>query len=309
MAFQTGTASSFINLLDALRLFATANGWTQNLWADVGADKRLHLQKGGIYANFLAEADDSDLWINGSLGFDAGAAWNAQPSVMPSSQGPRMSTILQGAIAWPVTYWLFQHAAPDSIEMVIRYQPTLHQWMMFGGITKYGTWAGGEYFAASVGGSWAGTKRAFRGQVESDAVPVLFHEQRTGGIGTHFGSNLHAEVDSLTWWSDSLMAGNIAQATAARYAWPLVNRSLSAFNGLTTLQPIEIYALRLDSHHSPLGRVEHVRYCNVLNHNAGDIIDIGGQKWMLFPWLEKGGSTDWQPTTLHAGMAIKYDGP
>jgi hypothetical protein len=52
-----------------------------------------------------------------------------------------------------------------------------------------------------------------------------------------------------------------------------------------------------------------VRYANVLNHNAADIIDIGGQKWMLFPWLEKGGSTDATPTVLHAGMAIKYDGP
>ena len=308
MAFQTGTASSFINLLDALRLFATANGWTQNQWTDVGADKWLSLQKGGVYANFLAEADDTDLWIIGALGYSGAAAWNAQPSAMV--QQPRISTGLQGAIAWPVTYWFFQHAAPESVEVVIRYQPTKFQWTMFGDIAKYGTWPGGEYYAASYAGL-SSTIRAFENQQSSWPAPVLFHDsgnQPVGGTAQYRMSNLHAEIDSQVWWNTAL-ANNVSFASATRHAWPLVNRSLSAFNGLTTLTPIELYALRPDAHYSPIGRVEHVRYCNVLNHNAADIIDIGGQKWMLFPWLEKGGATDTTPTTLHAGMAIKYDGP
>lgn len=309
MAFQTGTASSFINLLDALRLFATANGWTQNLWADVGADKRLHLQKGDIYANFLAEADNTDLMVQGSLGFDAGAAWDAQPSANPAI--PRMSDNFHGAISWPVTYWLFLQTDPDSIEVVIRYQPTRHQWIMFGDITKYGTWPGREFYAASREiNSAVDSLSAFAGQESSGQAPVLFHE--TGILGTFQGarmrnSTLHAEVDSNVWFANQRGFSTFVSST--RHVWPLVNRSLSAFNGLTTLQPIELYALRPDNHYSPLGRIEHVRYANVLNHNAGDIIDIGGQKWMLFPWLEKGGPTDSTPTTLHAGMAIKYDGP
>ena len=308
MAFQTGTASSFINLLDALRLFATANGWTQNLWALVGSDRRLHLQKGAIYANFLAEADDTELRIGGSLGFDGGAAWDAQPSMAPWR--PFMSSAYSGAIAWPVTYWFFQHTNPDSVEVIIRHQPTRYMWMMLGALTKYGTWPGGEFFGASYERGQDIT-RAFFDQAGGPQTPVLFHEQgNAGGVPGHRNSSLHAEVDSNTWWAPYTdNQPSSPQALATRHVWPLVNRSLSAFNGLTTLQPIEVYALRPDAHWSPLGRVEHVRYCNVLNHNAGDIIDIGGQKWMLFPWLEKGGSTDATPTTLHAGMAIKYDGP
>jgi hypothetical protein len=310
MAFQTGTASSFINLLDALRLFATANGWTQNQWTAVGADQWLSLQKGGIYANFLAEADNTDLWIMGALGYSGSAAWNAQPATM--SQQPRMSTSLQGAIAWPVMYWFFQHSSPNSIEVVIRYQPTKYQWLMFGDITKYGTWIGGEYYAGAYSGRNSPTLVAFDTQQGNAQAPVLFHTSGpAGGSQQRYrGSNLHAEIDSNVWWSDAwndVTSGNYV--AASQHCWPLVNRSLSAFNGLMTLTPLELYAQRPDSHYSPLGRVEHVRYANVLNHNAADIIDIGGQKWMLFPWLEKGGSTDLNPTTLHAGMAIKYDGP
>jgi hypothetical protein len=308
MAFQTGTASSFINLLDALRLFATANGWTQNLWADVGADKRLHLQKGAIYANFLAEADNTELRMGGSIGFNSGSAWDAQPSMAPWR--PFMSAAYYGAIAWPVTYYLFLHTAPDSIEVVIRYQPTRYMWVMFGDITKYGTWPGGDFYGASYERDQF-TRPAFSIQQSITQTPVLFHDQGDGGgVVAHRNSILHAEVDSNVWWAPYV--GNNPSSpivTATRHVWPLVNRSLSAFNGLATLQPIELYALRPDAHWSPLGRVEHVRYANVLNHNAGDIIDIGGQKWMLFPWLEKGGPTDSTPTTLHAGMAIKYDGP
>ena len=50
MPFQTGTATSFVNLLDTLRLFATGNGWTENSWVSPA----LSLQKGTIYANLNA---------------------------------------------------------------------------------------------------------------------------------------------------------------------------------------------------------------------------------------------------------------
>jgi hypothetical protein len=307
MAFQTGTATSLINLLDALRQFATANGWTQNMWAASGSDWRLHLQKGNVYANFLAQADDTELYIGGSLGYDGLQAWNAQPSMAPWR--PFMSNAYNGAISWPVTYWFFNHASPDSIEVVIRYQITRYQWMTFGSLTKYGTYTGGEYYGAPFEGTIY-LQYAFDAQNRGDVQPpVLFHNNRSFSSGSgHRNSTLHAEIDNNVWWS-AQMDGGTPIAVASIHVWPLVTRSVSAFNGLMTLQPIIVYAQRPDGMWSPLGRVEHLRYCNVINHSPADIIDIGGQRWMVFPWLEKGGATDATPTTLHAGMAIKYDGP
>ncbi len=311
MAFQTGTASSFINLLDALRLFATANGWTQNQWTAVGADQWLSLQKGSIYANLLAST--TQIQMKGALGYSGASAWNAQPSTHPYA--PKIRDGWYGAVAWPVTYWLFQHTSPDSIEVQIRYQPTRFQYLQIGTITKYGTWPGGEYYCASSESPTVGLDGtgAMAGQVPGACnFPGLF-VSKVGQFGYYAAPDIiHAEIDSFTWGSatrkafaeDSEVGSEI---NAGKHAYPLPQRSNSAFNGLTTLQPIELYMRRTDSLYSPLGRVEHVRYAIVTNHNAGDIIDIGGQKWMLFPWVEKGGPND--AGGQHYGMAIKYDGP
>lgn len=311
MAFQTGTASSLINLLDALRLFATANGWTQNLWAAVGSDQRLHLQKGGIYANFLAEADDTDLMLKGSLGFDAGAAWNAQPSTHPYT--PRLRDGWYGAITWPVTYWFFLHTDPDSISVRVRYQPTRFFMLDIGAITKYGTWPGGEYYAASSEHPTVGMDGVGQMGVQQPNqhcnFPALFWAKNRHFNYDAANDIIHCEIDSEVWGSSTTgtpMSLNLI-VQAGNHAYPLPQRSNNAFNGLTTLQPIELYARRPDNHYSPLGRIEHVRYAIVTNHNAADIIDIGGQKWMVFPWVEKGGPTD--AGSQHYGMAIKYDGP
>lgn len=311
MAFQTGTASSFINLLDALRLFATANGWTQNNWSAVGADQWLSLQKGSIYANLLAST--ARIQMKGALGYSGASAWNAQPSTHTPSPG--MSDGWYGAVNWPVTYWFFQHAAPDSIEVVIRYQPTRHLWLQFGTITQYGTWPGGEFFAGSIDRYDRGLQGDYSTQIGGPVLAALFWRTNAQYLGSaDNNSMLHVAVDSKVWaTSQRAPTGTedgdfgYLRASASDHAYPLPQRSNSAFNGLTTLQPIELYVRRPDDHHSPLGRVEHVRYAIVTNHNAADIIDIGGQKWMLFPWVEKGGPTD--AGGQHYGMAIKYDGP
>ena len=310
MAFQTGTATSFINLLDALRLFATANGWTQNGWAAVGADQRLHLQKGTIYANFLGQAAQAQL--KGSLGYNGASTWDAQPSTHAYS--PKIRDGWYGAVTWPVTYWFFLHTAPDSIEVVIRYQPTRYLWLTFGAITKYGTWPGGEFFCASSEHPTVGNDAvSMAAQIPGACnYPGLF-VSKLGQFGYYAAPDIiHAEIDTFTWGSatrktfaeDSEVG---SETNAGKHAYPLPQRSQSAFNGLTTLQPIELYMRRPDAHYSPLGRIEHARYAIVTNHNAADIIDIGGQKWMLFPWVEKGSAMD--ASGQHYGWAIKYDGP
>lgn len=313
MAFQTGTASSFINLLDALRLFATANGWTQNQWSAVGADQWLSLQKGSIYANFLASA--TQVQIKGALGYSGAAAWNAQPST--HSPTPRIRDGWYGAVTWPVTYWFQQHTTPDDIVVVVRYQPTRFFYFTVGTMTKYGTWPGGEYYAASSEHPTVGNDSAPIADQSPNAAcnfAGLFWS-KVGAFGySAVPDILHCEVDSATWGGatrnqggESPTSGIQILASASRHTYPLQNRLLSAFNGLTTLQPIWVHALRPDGLWSPIGRVEHVRYANVANHSPADIISIGGQQWMLFPWTEKGGPGD--SAGQHYGMAIKYDGP
>lgn len=311
MPFQTGTATSFINLLDTVRLFAVANGWTENNWAAVGSDQWLNLQKGTIYANMLAQS--SQIMLKGALGFDGGAAWSAQPST--HSPTPRIRDGWYGSITWPATYWIFLHTSPDDIVVVLRYQPTRFLYFTVGQLLKYGTYIGGEYFAASSETTTIGILAEYSSQFPVNATNFagLFYRRNTGIINNQSSPDvLHAEIDSLTWGGPATFGGSTPTGTqflasASEHTFPLQNRGINAFNGLMTLLPIEVFARRPDNHFSPLGRVEHMRYANVLNHNAADIIDIGGQKWMLFPWTEKGGPGD--SSGQHYGYAVKYDGP
>ena len=296
-----------------MRLFATANGWTENSWVSPA----LSLQKGTIYANL--NATSTDLRMRGSLGYSGAAAWNAQPSTHAPT--PWMRDGWYGSVTWPATYWLFSHASPDDIVVVLRYQPTRFLYMTFGQLLKYGTYTGGEYYAASGDASGIfGSTIAIPSQGIGVQIPNgpefagLFWRRRENHTASSTVPDvIHAEIDSFTWGGPVGTSGDGPTsriqflASASDHTYPLQNRLVSAFNGLATLQPIEVFARRPDAHYSPLGRVEHLRYANVINHNPADIIDIGGQKWMLFPWTEKGGPGD--SAGQHYGYAVKYDGP
>ena len=200
MAFQTGTATSFVNLLDTLRLFATANGWTENNWTT----PTLSLQKGTIFANFAATS--TDLQMKGSLGYSGAAAWNAQPSTHTPT--PRIRDGWYGAVSWPVTYWMFIHTSPDDIVVVVRYQPTRYLYFTFGSLTKYGTYTGGEYYAASSeestfgnqDGVWRSQQVPFNPGVNAANFAGLFWRRRKDSVFPgDVPDVLHAEMDSFTW--------------------------------------------------------------------------------------------------------------
>ena len=252
MPFQTGTATSFVNLLDTLRLFATANGWTENSWVSPA----LSLQKGTIYANLNATA--TDLQMKGSLGYSGAAAWNAQPSTHAPT--PRIRDGWYGAVTWPATYWMFIHTSPDDIVVVVRYQPTRYLYFTFGSLTKYGTYTGGEYYAASSESTTSGNEDS---QQRSAQLPfglsqdlanfagLFWRRTYVNSLSVAIPDVLHAEIDSYTWGgpvthqSGTTVAQNIQfLASASDHTYPLQNRLVSAFNGLATLQPIEVFMRR-----------------------------------------------------------------
>lgn len=114
MAYQTGTATDGTDLLDKLRLFLSANGWTINRWSanPNGGGNQLCVQSPSVgdpsYFNFAdAEEENSSgfyvnsiqlteasylntgICLNGSDGYDAGALWDEQPGGPRGSSGGR----------------------------------------------------------------------------------------------------------------------------------------------------------------------------------------------------------------------------
>ena len=99
MAYQTGTASGANDLLDKLRLFAVANGWSANRWADIGNGRELCLAKGSAFFSLRSYqnetvalngsygANRTGLAVTGADGYSAGAAWDRQPGYPQRTSG------------------------------------------------------------------------------------------------------------------------------------------------------------------------------------------------------------------------------
>lgn len=113
MAFTTGTATDYVDLLDKLRLYLVAQGWTQQAWTPgtiSGGGGKLNVRGPGAGVDrqvFIEIRTESNLtnafygWkLRGATGFDAGAAEAGQPG----SQGaPSYFNLWQNAI----TYWFY----------------------------------------------------------------------------------------------------------------------------------------------------------------------------------------------------------
>lgn len=160
MTYQTNSANNQHELLDSMRLFCIANDWTEQLWIEEIDGKRLHLQKGGMIANFkstsgqkLFNVTTQGIGINLSEDFDPALNWDKQPGVpisiepTPRPLGARLHRIESNI---PI-YHLFAFDHPYMIVMVCEYQIGKYQWLMFGESKKLCNFNGGMFFAARWG--------------------------------------------------------------------------------------------------------------------------------------------------------------
>lgn len=113
MATTTGTATSYHDLLDKLRIYLVAQGWTQKAWSAPGsitAVASLQMMAPGsgtgreIYVNIKTQADATSgfySWrVRGATGYTAGAAEGANP-------GELQSDVYFNLWQNSITYWFY----------------------------------------------------------------------------------------------------------------------------------------------------------------------------------------------------------
>lgn len=314
MAYQTGTINSPSDLATLIGSFAAANGWAYDALTGV-------ISKGGCYVKLGSSS--TVITITGSKnGTFAG-----------SDQCPRSSRIRDDA--WPAvaTYHIFAAADPDTIWCVMNFGTLYHYHIGFGMLQKYGSWTGGMWFHAqhprdtAEGGAkchaWidGGTLVS---NVGRSANCALFWDQKDyASWGAPFAakvSYLHCEVRGDIWpTSYNSNDGSLANTILCpSIIGPLHKCNPNAFNGQTILTPFELYLQNTDGHNMALGHVGHLRHVKLTNYNPGDVIQIGSDRWKLFPWYQINASSPdgVQPgfgsdpsNTGVLGVAIKYDGP
>ena len=322
MAYETGTSSSVIDLLDKFRLFAIAQGWTVNRWVTAGSGRELCIQKGSAYFNFRAWSNEAMLvngtstdnkygiTMNGSDGYAGGNAWDRQPGypVRLSSTGDDQYHALFPLVTTTGPFPTYHFFAPDSKTLYAEVEVTTGTFQRWGcgSLDLFNPAApGGGRFIYSTASQhvtngtgvtdWLGVD-AENPSYACELVPFRNADFTTdnGTSGRSSASIVRAAFSSFDNWAGS---GSTAADTGLPYACQgggchdkvLRDYSPNPLNGIGLLLP-NIVSLNIGNEYlSPIGVVPGMRYMDMTNYLPGDEFTIGSDTWKVFPWYVKGG--------------------
>lgn len=308
MAYQTGVVSSASDLVSLIKTFASLNGWSLN--GDV-------ISRGESFIRIVV-ASSNEIRID--------AARNGNFSGLDLC--PRYSKILNNP--WPsmATYHIVAFQNPDTVWCTINFDTVKHQHIGFGCIEKYGSWSGGTWFHAQHTKDSTGQvycRLDGGGTLLNYTTPLVnecglfwspsMRDSWTAGYRDHAASNLLCEVRGNIWEPPYGVA-NIAIHCPTILS-PIHKRNPNAFNNQTVLTPFQLFIPSADGYYTSIGHVGHLRFVKLTNYNPGDVIEIGPDRWKLFPWgtmdtLNPNGGYDYNArifTTGVLGVAVRYDGP
>lgn len=305
MAYQTGSASSPSGLLDALRTFAVAQGWTQNAWAEVTTGNFwLNLSKGGHYVNFYGQNAAGTISLQGATSYNSGAAYNAQPGRISTNEWS-ISNDLTGPY---VGHHFF--SGTNHVHVVCQVASGRYVHFGFGTLTKYGAYTGGEYV---FGTHWYLNSTTYSGASTSNLHSVPFDADYVGS-GAAFSMVRFAEAGaSVANWlrfrttmADGFAVGYSRPGSANSLSMDLVRRQPNTFNGLSVLLPIHCWAARTDGLVSILGAPPEMKQIDISYHAHGETLTLGTDEWLVFPLKAKGPDlSDGSSASGNFGLAYK----
>lgn len=309
MAYQTGVVTTASDLATTIKNFAVAQGWT--LTGDV-------VSKNGCYVE-LTTPSSSELKVQGAK----------NGNFVAPDLCPRNSRIF--LTNWPTSaiYHLMSFDNPETIWCTINFGTIYYMHIGFGNVQKYGDWAGGMWFHAQHTTSNKdlgcmtginGYARPFYSNTPNNCA--LFWSQLDNSIISSASNNkcsfLHCELRGEIWPAMGAIndASDYNIIHCPTIIGPLQKCNPNAFNGQTVLTPFQLFLQGTDGHMMPIGHVEHLRFVKLTNYNPGDIIQLGPDRWKLYPWFKLDTanpngisySSDDLATTGVLGVAVRYDG-
>lgn len=325
MAYFTGSANSWGDLLNALTSACVSEGWT---WAD-GI-----LSKGDAFIMPWIRSPATSTEGEGIL-LQGGTGKSGSTLLNPSPQSPRMGCPSRdiSQVVWPVEYYIHIHADPDEVYFIARYSVDYFIWCAFG-LSSLELPGSGLWVSASG--------RRLRGPI---GPGVRITDLGGGGIqgGDSTSPNSSGTTCALFWNSNGRAGGGSQSAASQNHAvctgfdgtlWPFpafnsltynlidsihANVPLSplivhgnAWNQQSALLPIQPTLVRAEAKVSKVADLAHARYVRVDNFEPGQLIALGAEQWRVYPFYRKEAGVTWVDNADHTGaygMAIRYDGP
>ena len=317
MAYQSTTAASTGDVLDKIRLFAIAQGWTENRWRDspeTAFGKELCISHADAGYFNLAHSKTSyaanttsinDISINASSGFDNTKKTNEQADKSGAARCAFFS--------YPATTTknVFLFGNTQYIYVVLELTTNVYTHLCFGAIDKAWSYTGGQFVTATWWDFKSGrhtTKRLS----DVGAVSVFMGESYVSGYGFDkpiYGLSLRcdfADSAGINWHNTTAYKGNLGYTINPRpndgymdggypvynnYRWRTPYGNLSAclpqtMPALSPLLPIVPAIFKDNTSYLP-GQWPDVRYVDLSFIHPKQEITLGSDTWVCFPLIAK----------------------
>lgn len=315
MAYQTGTATDSADLLDKLRAFLLANGWTIEAWRFRIAQpswRWLAVSKSGFFFNFAVDLStvstrfpaNNHIRTRWATSYASGSDFQAQPGGAGSAVG---GDVFCGDIVGPYTaYHFFEGVGASGPYAYAAVEISAGEFRHFGVgvLDKAGTYTGGEF---SFGTVWS-----------ADPAAGVISDPTSAQHMIPFDSSSSANATTLVATCTSVRCvesgggGEVvgyAGAPTGRMlrcgGWLFNETSQGAFSrgslgyefyragpttviGLAPLIRVQCFAERSSGLCSFIGEPPNFRHIRMDFLNPGDEITLGTEVWKVFPYVRKG---------------------
>ncbi|WKB54385.1 hypothetical protein [Eleftheria terrae] len=287
MAFETGVAANYRDLLERLRTFLTKHPallaanqqWTELRWVSDATTQELLLRAPGlagadeIYCSVRSYENPTSgyyMWdLNGGIGFSPADTFYAQPGTL-TGWLPMMSLWNEATPYWFV--------ANGRRVVVVAKVSTLYQAAYLGFILPYAT--PGQYpYPLLIGGSMTGQ----RGRRHSITGPNHRHFVDPGEDAQNASSTatmLRGPAGAWLPFQNTYSSTSESRYDSARPVWPGSYSYLSVFrealDGTYVLMPIVLSQGNSPSDHDLFGELDGVYQVSGFNNAAGNLIQVNG---------------------------------
>jgi hypothetical protein len=239
MAFETGTASNYLDLLDKLSLFMTGNNspasglnWVEERNITTSPEEREIIWRGtggvspesNLYFGVKTYSDDGvgrHNWdLRGMTGFIDGSpegsvTFETQPGISPANT----YVPLENA---SMTYWFYGN---DRRVMMVAKTGTSYQFMHAGFINTFATEVEYPYPLCIIGSTWDVDQRFGDNSVDYQTIPIP-----SSDIGSADEGPVFIRFVDGVWYGFQNVSGTSTQSSHAlgRHIWPMAPDFIAA---------------------------------------------------------------------------------
>lgn len=304
MAYYTGQCSSYQHLADILVEKCQAHGWA---WQDGILSKDDLFVKIEVKEDYITsyQTDGIGIILTGGTGKNNTTLLN--PSPVQSRLG---STARVSYRPFPAHYHLF--IFDNEIYLMIKFDIDKFYYLAFGqSLLCKNTQSNGLWLSATSGRRMYGSSNKLEnieiyessgGTYGSEVAPFW------SASGASSNDYLH---HSICHGLDGVLWSSLGKKSYSNFV-PLLNRLPTTYFVDSPLLPYNIYLERPEKKISLIAQFINARFVRIDNYEPEQVITLGHDKWMIFPFFKKsvhqrsGGAYLTHTGTF--GWAIRYEG-